>query len=76
MKTSDGHFKVDNAKIQEGIQSLSNELLMIEATGDYARARKLADQYGKSTPEIEAVNAKLKDLPVDIGPVYPAAGEK
>jgi hypothetical protein len=74
--TSGGHFKVDNAKIYEGIRSLSNELLMIEATGDYDRAKKLAEKYGKSNAEIDGMNAKLKDLPVDIWPVFPAAGEK
>ena len=49
---------------------------MIEATGDFARAEKLLAAYGKLTPEMERINARLKDIPVDIAPVYPAAGEK
>jgi hypothetical protein len=28
-----------------------------------------------STPEIESVTARLKDIPVDITPYFPAAGE-
>ena len=71
-----GRFKVDHDKMAGGIESLSNELLMIEATGDFNRAQKLADKYGKSNAEIETMNKKLSDLPVDISSVYPAAGEK
>jgi len=33
-------------------------------------------QRGKSTPEMEKVIGALKDIPVDITPVYPAAGEE
>jgi hypothetical protein len=74
--TPDGRFRSEGAKFREAIRSLANELLMIEATGDYARATALLEKYGKSTPEIEAVVAKLKDVPVDITPVFVAAGER
>jgi len=72
----DGRFRVDGTKFREAVRSLAEELLMIEATGDAGRARKLLTGYGRSTPEIDAVNARLKDIPVDIAPVYVAAGEK
>ena len=72
----DGRFRVDRTKFREAVRSLAEELLMIEATGDAGRARKLLAGYGRSTPEIDAVNARLKDIPVDIAPVYVAAGEK
>ena len=49
---------------------------MIEATGDFERGRRLIDRYGKSNAEIDATNARLKDIPVDIRPVFVAAGEK
>lgn len=49
---------------------------MIEATGDYERAQRLLDRYGRSTPEIDAVIAGLRDIPVDIAPVFPAARER
>jgi hypothetical protein len=71
----DGVFRVDFDKMREGVKSLATELLMIEATGDYARARRLLAQYGVSTREIESVTARLKDIPVDITPYFPAAGE-
>lgn len=70
-----GTFRVDFPKMRAAVQSLANELLMIQATGDHARAQRLLTQYGVSTPEIESVTARLKDIPVDITPVFPAAGE-
>lgn len=72
-----GRFAVASPeKMQEGVRSLANELLMIEATGDYDRAKRLLDTYGTSTREMQAVDSTLADIPVDITPVFPAAGEK
>ncbi len=71
-----GKYTVDFAKARDAVRDLATELLTIEATGDYPRAKTLLDRYGKETPEMTAVNATLKDIPVDITPVFPAAGEK
>jgi hypothetical protein len=71
-----GRFTVDFAKARDAVRDLATELLTIEATGDYARAKALLDRYGKETPEMQAVNKTLADIPVDITPVFPAAGEK
>jgi hypothetical protein len=73
---ADGTFRVDNAKMREGIRSLATELLTLQATGDYARAQRLLAKYGVSNPEIASTIEKLKDIPVDITPVFTAAGEK
>jgi hypothetical protein len=70
-----GRYRVDTKRFREAVRSLANELLMIEATGDLPRARRLLALYGKATPEMEAVNARLKDIAVDIEPVYVGAGE-
>ncbi|MEA2343765.1 MAG: dipeptidyl-peptidase [Thermoanaerobaculia bacterium] len=74
--TAGGKYTVDFAKSRDAVRDLATELLTIEATGDYARAKTLLDKYGKETPEMTAVNATLKDIPVDITPVFAAAGEK
>ena len=71
-----GKYMVDFAKSRDAVRDLATELLTIEATGDYARAKTLLDKYGKETPEMAAINATLKDIPVDITPVFAAAGEK
>ncbi|HEX3582772.1 MAG TPA: peptidase [Thermoanaerobaculia bacterium] len=73
---ANGKYTVDIAKFRDAVQSLATELLTIEATGDFSRGNTLLTNYGKSTPEMEKVIAGLKDIPVDITPVYPAAGEK
>jgi hypothetical protein len=62
--------------MRDAIRSLATELLTIQATGDYERARAPLEKYGISTPEIESVIARLRDIPVDITPVFPTAGEK
>lgn len=72
----DNRFTVDFSRMREAIRSLGNELLMIEATGDYARSRQLLEKYGKVTPEIQQITELLKEIPVDIAPVFTAAGEK
>src|SRR6266550_4022792 len=66
-----GKYTVDVEKFRAAVQSLATELLTIEATGDFNRANTLLTNYGKSTPEMEKVIGALKDIPVDITPVYP-----
>jgi hypothetical protein len=73
---ANGRFRVDMEKFPEAVRTLAHELLMIEATGDYARAQRLLESHGRGTPEIEGVIAALRDIPVDITPVYVAAGER
>lgn len=75
IKTGNGMYKPDTEKMYDGIKSLANELLLIEATGDYARAKDLLDKYSHSTDEIETVIQKLTDIPVDISPIFIGAGE-
>ena len=75
LPNSDGTFRVSFPHMRHAVQSLATELLMIEATGDYPRAQRLLAKYGVSNPEIESVTARLKDIPVDITPYFPAAGE-
>lgn len=73
--TSDGRFAVRREKFRAAVRSLATELLEIEATGDAERGRRLLRRYAKSNPEIEATTSRLSDIPVDIEPVFVAAGE-
>ena len=66
-------YTVDNEKFREAVRSLTNELLMIEATGDYARAQKLLTDYRKETDEIREVINRLREIPVDLRPDYVSA---
>ena len=71
-----GTFKIDMPAMKKAVESLAKELLLIEATGDYARAQALLTKYGVSTPEIAGLIARMTDIPTDITPVFLAAGEK
>jgi hypothetical protein len=66
---ADGTFSVDYSKVKGAVRDLVHDLLTIEATGDYARAKKMLDELGVIRPELEKALEKLKDLPTDIEPV-------
>ncbi|MGH9456246.1 MAG: dipeptidyl-peptidase 3 family protein, partial [Thermoanaerobaculia bacterium] len=53
----DGRFRVEMARMPDAVESLATELLMIEATGDYARAQRLLERYGVATAETDATIA-------------------
>jgi hypothetical protein len=74
--TSGGKYTIDFVKARDAVRDLATELLTIEATGDFNRANALLNKYGVETAEMRGVDAQLKDIPVDIWPVFPAAGEK
>ncbi|MCU1335086.1 MAG: MutT/NUDIX family protein [Bryobacterales bacterium] len=65
----DGTFAVDFAKIQPAVRDLVHDLLTIEATGDYAGAKKMLDQLSVVRPPVQQALGKLTDIPTDIEPV-------
>ena len=69
----DGTFAVDSAKIRDGVIALTRELLTLEAEGNYARAQDLIQRLAVVRPEIQRALDKLKGIPVDIEPRFPAA---
>ncbi|MCB1037531.1 MAG: peptidase, partial [Acidobacteria bacterium] len=71
----DGRFHVLSERFPEGIRSLLGELLMLQATGDYAGTAAFLERYGKATPELRGAIERLADLPVDIRPIYVQEGE-
>jgi hypothetical protein len=68
-----GTFSVDGAKIKDSTRKLTTELLMIEAEGSYDRAKAMLDKYAVIRPPMQQALDKLKDVPVDIQPVFPLA---
>jgi hypothetical protein len=71
----DGTFEVNYAKIKGAVRDLTHLLLIIEAQGDYDAAKKLLDQSGVLRPSMAAALEKLKDIPVDIRPIFVTADE-
>lgn len=65
----DGTFAVDFQKIKLAVRDLVHDLLEIEATGDYARAKKMMNELGVLRPPMEHALERLKDIPTDIEPL-------
>jgi hypothetical protein len=64
----DGTFAIEPSKIKGAVRDLVHDLLEIEATGDYARAKKMLDTLGNLRPAMQKALDRLKDLPTDIEP--------
>jgi Peptidase family M49 len=67
--SADGTFAVDFTKVKGAVRDLVHDLLEIEATGDYARAKKMLDELGVLRPPLQKALDKLTDIPTDIEPV-------
>ncbi|MES3028603.1 MAG: hypothetical protein V4820_12200 [Pseudomonadota bacterium] len=64
-------FRVNDDAMQAAITSLLAELVKLQGDGDYAGMNAFFDRYAKLDPQAEQVIATLKDIPVDISPIYP-----
>jgi hypothetical protein len=70
---ADGTFSVDMSKIKDAVASLDHEFLTLEATGDYAGAKKLMSNMMVIRPEAEKALDRLKAVPTDIEPLFVTA---
>ncbi len=61
---------VNYDKAKDVLKNLANELLMIQALGDYDGALKMMADYKISSPSMKILIDKLNELPVDINPVF------
>ncbi|MGE5486924.1 MAG: dipeptidyl-peptidase 3 family protein [bacterium] len=65
-----GRYGIDMAKMPEAFARLTQELLEIEATGDRARGEKLFARYTSIPADLEKALESIKDIPVDVDPVF------
>jgi hypothetical protein len=70
---ADGTFSVDLSKIKDAVAGLDHELLTLEATGDYAGAKKLMSEKMMLRPEVQKALERLKSVPTDIEPKFVTA---
>ena len=68
-----GTFSIDHSKIKEGVTKLTRELLTLEAEGSYDKAKGILDKFAVIRPPMQQALDRLKDVPVDIEPVFPLA---
>ncbi|HWY46087.1 MAG TPA: hypothetical protein VNX70_01805 [Bryobacteraceae bacterium] len=71
----DGTFEVDFAKIKGAVRDLDHDLLTLEATGDYAGAKRMLDELGVIRPNMQKALDSLTAIPVDIEPIFVTAKE-
>jgi hypothetical protein len=68
-----GTFSVDHEKIKAGVTKLTHDLLTLEAEGSYEKAKAILDKYAVIRAPMQQALDKLKNVPVDIEPVFPLA---
>jgi hypothetical protein len=66
----DGTFTVDRAKIRAGVESLTREIMTIQAEGDAAKAKDLLARLAVVRPPVQKVLDRLTAVPVDIEPRF------
>jgi len=72
---STSRFRIDTAKIKPAVKKLTGEIMLIQAEGSYEKAQQLYAKYVHIGPEMRQALEKLKNVPVDIRPIFPLAGE-
>ena len=68
-----GKYAVDVAKMKTAVRDLAHELLTIEATGDYAAAKKMLNELAIVRPKLRTALEALRDIPTDIYPTHVTA---
>ena len=70
---ANGTFSIDHAKIKDAVRKLTRDLLTMEAEGSYEKAKAILDKFALIRPPMQQALDRLKDVPVDIEPVFPLA---
>jgi hypothetical protein len=70
---SEGRFHAVSEKFPAAIEALLEEMLMLQATGDYEATATFLETYGQASEPLLRAISRLDDVPVDIRPSYPQA---
>ncbi len=70
---ADGTFAIDPVKIKAGVAALTGEIMTLQATGDYAKAKAWLERMAVVRPPVERLLDRLSGVPVDIEPRFPTA---
>jgi hypothetical protein len=69
-----GAFAVDEAKIANAVTALTRDIMMLQAEGQYPKAKDLIERLGVVRPPVQKVLDRLTSVPVDIEPNFTSAG--
>ncbi len=65
-------YTVNVDRMPTAVRSLTHDLCMIQAEGDYSQAEMFIEAYARVPEELERQLGKLGEIPTDIEPVYRA----
>jgi len=63
-------YQVNYDRMPEAVKKLTEELLLIEATGDQQRAKTLFTKFGNMPDFMKKSIEKLQQIPVDSAPQF------
>jgi len=66
-------YTIDEPKLEAGLRDLLHDMLMLQATGDYAGTKAFMAQWAVLDSDAKAAIGSMADIPVDIRPIYPKA---
>ena len=75
LEPSTKKLTVNLPKLEASIGKLVHDLAVIQSDGDKVAADALLKRYGTMGDTLKNLMADLGDIPVDVKPVYPLAGE-
>ena len=64
---------MDFSKIKAAVRDLDHDLLTLEATGDYAGAKKMMAELSVVRPVVQKAIDGMHEIPTDIEPVFVTA---
>jgi hypothetical protein len=74
--TKSGRFTVHLDKLEKAIEKLTHDLVIVQHEGDKKAAEAMIDKYGVMSPAMKQALDSVTSVPVDLRPIYAAAGEK
>jgi hypothetical protein len=63
-------YTVDYERMREAAMSLTRELCLLQARGDYDAAQAFVDRWGTVPPEVERIVGKMTNISSDVAPEY------
>ena len=69
---ANGTFSVDVPRARDAARTLTGEIMTIQATGDYEKARAMLNNLATIEPAVQRTLDRLASFPVDIEPVLEA----
>ncbi|KAJ1922944.1 hypothetical protein GGI09_000486 [Coemansia sp. S100] len=63
-------FAVNMERIGKVVADLTRDIMIIQGNGDRQSAEVFRDRYGRILPEVKTALDRLRDVPIDIAPIW------